>query len=56
MGLRDAQALEELNAKYKDVLETKNGDHGRIEKVYHRIDPGDTRPIRQPPRRLPLVK
>jgi hypothetical protein len=25
-------------------------------KVYHRIDTGDARPIRQPPRRLPLAK
>ena len=24
--------------------------------VYHRIDPAGARPIRQPPRRLPLVK
>ena len=24
--------------------------------MYHRIDTGDTRPIRQPPRRLPLAK
>jgi hypothetical protein len=24
--------------------------------VYHRIDTGDARPIRQPPRRIPLAK
>jgi hypothetical protein len=26
------------------------------QKVYHRMDTGDARPIRQPPRRLPLAK
>jgi len=54
--IREAQALEELIAEYQDVFETKSGDHGRTEKVYHRIDTGDARPIRQPPRRLPLAK
>jgi hypothetical protein len=39
----------------EDVFETKRGDHGRTEKVYHRIDTGEARPIRQPPRRLPLA-
>jgi hypothetical protein len=48
-----AQALEELTADYQDVFETKSGDHGRTEKVNHRIDTGNARPICQPPRRLP---
>jgi len=56
LSIREAQALEELIAEYQDVFETKSGDHGRTEKVYHRIDTGDARPIRQPPRRLPLLK
>jgi hypothetical protein len=56
LSRREAQALEEFIADYQDVLETKSGDHGRTEKVYHRIDTGDARPIRQPPRRLPLAK
>ncbi|KAJ4430219.1 hypothetical protein ANN_22430 [Periplaneta americana] len=31
-------------------------DYGRTEKVQHRIDTGNARPIRQPPRRVPLAK
>ena len=56
LSIRETQALEELIADYQDVFETKGGEHGRTESVYHRIDTGDTRPIRQPPRRLPLAK
>jgi hypothetical protein len=48
--------LEELLADYQDVFETGSGDRGRTEEVYHRINTGDARPIRQPPRRLPLAK
>ena len=55
LNIREAQALEEL-LDYQDVFESGSGDHGRTEKVYHRIDNGDDRPIRQPPRRLPLAK
>jgi hypothetical protein len=56
LSIREAHALEELIADYQDVFATKSGDHGRTEKLYHRIDTGDARPIRQPPRRLPLAK
>jgi hypothetical protein len=56
LRVREAQALEELTADYQDVFEIKSGDHGRTQKVYHRIDTGVARPIRQPPRRLPLAK
>jgi hypothetical protein len=55
LSRRESQALEEIIADYQDVFETKSGDHGLTEKVYHRIDTGDARPIRQPPRRLPLA-
>jgi hypothetical protein len=48
--------LEELLAEYKDTFTVDNEDHGRINKVYHRIDTGDEQTIRQPPRRLPLAK
>jgi hypothetical protein len=47
--------LEELLAEYKDTFAVDNEDHRRTNKVYHRIDTGDERPIRQPPRRLPLA-
>jgi hypothetical protein len=53
---REAQTIEELIGDYQDIFETKSGDHGRTEKVYHRIDAGDARSIRQSPRRTPLAK
>jgi hypothetical protein len=56
LSVREAQALEELMADYQDVFETKSVDYGRTDIVYHRIDTGDARSIRQPPRRLPLAK
>jgi hypothetical protein len=48
--------LEELVAEYEDIFAVDSQDHGRTIKVYHRIDTGEARPIRQPPRRLPLAK
>jgi hypothetical protein len=42
------QDLEELLGEYEYHVQTN--------KVYHRIDTGDARPIRHPPRRLPLAK
>ena len=53
LSIREANALEELLTDYQDIFETGSGDRRRIEKVYHSIDTGDARPIRQPPRRLP---
>jgi hypothetical protein len=50
------QELEELLAEYKDFFAVDSEDHGRTNKVYHLIDMGDARPIRQPPRRLPQAK
>ena len=56
LSIREAQALEELIADYQDVFETKGSAYGHTDKVYHRIDTGNARPIRQPPSRLPLAK
>jgi hypothetical protein len=56
LSIREALALEELIGNYQDVFETKSGDHGRTERVYHRIDTSYAQLIRQPPRRLPLAK
>jgi hypothetical protein len=50
------QELEELLAEYENIFAVDSEDHGRTNKVYHRIDTGDARPIRQPPRRQPLAK
>jgi hypothetical protein len=56
LNKKEANVLEEFIAEFQDVFATKNGDYGRTDKVYHRIDTGDARPIRQSPRRLPLAK
>jgi hypothetical protein len=48
--------FEELLAEYKDTFAVNNEDHGLTNKLYHLIDTGDTQPIRQSPRRLPLAK
>jgi hypothetical protein len=48
--------LEELLAEYKDIFAMDSEGHGRTNKVYHRIDTGDARPVIQPQRRLPLAK
>jgi hypothetical protein len=50
------QELEELLAEYENIFAADSEDHGRTNKLYHRIDTGDARPIRQPSRRLPLPK
>jgi hypothetical protein len=56
LGGGEFQELEELLAKYEDIFAVDSEDHGRTNKVYHRIDTGDARPIRQPPRWLPQAK
>jgi hypothetical protein len=50
------QELEDVITEYEDIFATGREDYGRTDRVYHRIDTGDNRPIRQPTRRLPLAK
>ncbi|XP_023718761.1 uncharacterized protein LOC111870591 [Cryptotermes secundus] len=45
------QELEDLVSEYADIFAQDNEDYGRTNRVYHRIDTGEARPIRQPPRR-----
>jgi hypothetical protein len=49
------QELKELLTDYEDIF-AGDEDYRRTNKVCHRIDTGDARPIRQPPRRIPLAK
>jgi hypothetical protein len=55
-NLSDAESrkLEELLTEYGDIFAIDS--NGRTDKVYHRIHSGEARPIRHPPRRLPLAK
>jgi hypothetical protein len=50
------QELQELLAKYEDIFVVDGEIHILTNKVNHHTDMGDTRPIRQPWRRLPLAK
>jgi hypothetical protein len=52
---KEFRELEELT-ECEDIFAGDNEDYGRTNKVYHRICAGDARPIRQPPRRIPLAK
>jgi hypothetical protein len=56
LNATETQALEGLIAEFRDVFVTNSDDFGRTDSVRHRIDTGYARPIRQPPRRLPLAK
>jgi hypothetical protein len=53
---REFQELGELLTKYEDIFAGDSEDYGRTNKVYHQIDTGDARSIRQQPRRVPLAK
>jgi hypothetical protein len=50
------QELEELLTEFEDIFAGDDEDYGRTNKVYHGIDTGYARPIRQPPRKIPLAK
>ncbi|XP_063215566.1 retrovirus-related Pol polyprotein from transposon 412 isoform X1 [Bacillus rossius redtenbacheri] len=54
-----SEEMEEVTSfllRNQDVFSLGDTDLGRTSIVYHRINTGDTEPIRQAPRRLPLAK
>ena len=48
------EKLHELLADFEDIFSKGAQDLGRTSLTSHGIDTGDSRPIRQPPRRLPI--
>jgi hypothetical protein len=50
-----AENLKQLLLKHADVFAKNDDDLGRTDVIKHDIDTGGAVPIRQPPRRLPLV-
>jgi hypothetical protein len=56
LNKKKANVLEKFIAEFQDVFAAKSGDHGRTDKIYHRIYTGYAHPIRQPPCRIPLAK
>jgi hypothetical protein len=57
-NLSDAESQEfnELLTEYGDIFRMMSNNYGRTNRVHHLIDMGETRPIHQPPRTLPLAK
>jgi hypothetical protein len=56
LSAAESRELEELLTEYGDIFAVRSDDCGRTDRVYHRTDKGEARPIRKPPRRLPLAK
>jgi len=52
----EIERLANFLKEYQDVFATESGDLGRTDIVQHRINTGDSQPIRQPPRRVPIHK
>lgn len=50
------QRIRKLLLQYNHVFSMSPEDTGRTEFTTHSIDTGDSRPIRVPPRRIPLTK
>ncbi|XP_055898069.1 uncharacterized protein LOC129928253 [Biomphalaria glabrata] len=47
---------EQFLREFSDILPSDEMDFGRTNLILHRIDTGNTRPMQQQPRRLPLAK
>ena len=54
LGPQQRQELGSLLAEYQHSFAQSSSDLGRTSLVEHRIDTGNARPIKQPPRRLPM--
>jgi hypothetical protein len=49
------QLVAELLSEYRDAFSKDDNDVGRTELVEHVIETGDARPVKQPPRRVPIA-
>lgn len=52
----EIEIMKALLIQYKTVFSRSSEDIGRTNRVKHKIDTGNARPIRVPPRRLPIGK
>jgi hypothetical protein len=50
------RSLKTFFTEYEDIFAVDSKDYGRTNRMYHLIDTGDGRPIRQTLRRLPQAK
>ena len=56
MSEAEAEALSLLLVKHADAFSKYKGDVGRCNLIEHRINTANNPPIKQAPRRLPLLK
>ena len=58
VGLSQEQSagVSQLVSDFSDVFSSGDGDLGRTSLVEHTIDTGDSRPVKVPPRRIPIHK
>ncbi len=56
LTLRQREELAAAICEYRDVFSSGPTDMGRTGLIKHTIDTGDQRPVRLPPRRLPIAK
>ena len=52
----EKEVLHRLLCQFSDLFSTGTNDLGYTDLVMHEIHTGDAKPVRQPPRRLPLAK
>ena len=52
----EKEVLHRLLCQFSDLLSTGTNNQGCTDLVMHEIHTGDAKPVRQPPRRLPLAK
>lgn len=53
---KEKNEVKELLKNYSDIFTSSSSDYGRTKLVKHEINTGDNKPIKLPPRRLPLAK
>ena len=56
ISVRQQEELAAAVTEYADVFSKGKDDMGCTDLVQHQTDTGEARPIRQPPRRLPIAK
>lgn len=47
--------VEDILCSYKDIFSVDDNDLGQTHLAHHGIDTGDSRPVKQPPRRVPMA-
>ena len=54
LSLNESNKVKQLLIKHQDVFSTGSTDLGRTDIIRHKIDTNDAKPVRLPPRRIPI--